>query len=199
MPPRRLLAKMKQGQRRRKGVACRDSLRRWRLTLGFTFVSPFSSPLPYEIWRAAGGWGRLYRARVRQERVLARITARVITPGSSGGRGVTFNRFDALHGPENEAVDATRSSALPAFAINLPEFAQILHCLNVAFPGFGLPRVKFEVKQIRGREKGWFDFSSERTRTADGACDKSPLARKMSADNRPLSLRPISDSRRVSK
>ena len=144
---------------------------------------------------SSGRMGRLYRARVRvrQERVLARITARVITPGSSGG--------------ESHSTDSTRFTVRrmrllmrrEAFAINLPEFAQILHCLNVAFPGFGLPRVKFEVKQIRGREKGWFDFSSERTRTADGACDKSPLARKMSADNRPLSLRPISDSRRVSK
>ena len=129
-PPRRLLVKMKQGQRRRrKGVACRDSLRRWRLTLGFTFVSPFSSPLPYEIWRAAGGWGRLYGARVRQERVLARITARGITPGSSGGRGVTFNRFDALHGPENEAVDATRSVC--------HKFTRI--CANSAVSQHGFP------------------------------------------------------------
>ena len=38
-----------------------------------------------------------------------------------------------------------------ALAINLPEFAQILHCLNMAFLGFGLHQVEFEVKQIEAK------------------------------------------------
>ena len=37
-----------------------------------------------------------------------------------------------------------------ALAINLPEFAQILRCLNMAFLDFGLHQVEFEVKQIEG-------------------------------------------------
>ena len=70
-------------------------------------------PLPYEIWRVKEGRKDrmgVERTEGRRERVLARITARVITPGTSGA-GVTFNRFDALHGPENEAVDAMILSA----------------------------------------------------------------------------------------
>ena len=51
-----------------------------------------------------------------------------------------------------------------AFAINLPEFAQILRCLNMAFLGFGLHQVEFEVKQIEGERKGALIFQ----RTVDG-------------------------------
>ena len=80
--------------------------------------------------RDSGDYIGRARVRVRQERVLARITARVITPGSSGGRGVTFNRFDALHGPENEeAVDATRSAC--------HKFTRI--CANSALSQHGFP------------------------------------------------------------
>ena len=50
-----------------------------------------------------------------------------------------------------------------ALAINLPEFAQILRWLNMAFLDFGLHQVEFEVKQIGAKVR--FDFSSER-RTA---------------------------------
>ena len=84
-----------------------------------------------------------------------------------------------------------------ALAINLPEFAQILRCLNMAFLDFGL-QVEFEVKQIGAKVR--FDFSSER-RTA--AMERVIKARSLGKCPRiivlSLSLRPISDSRRVSK
>ena len=69
--------------------------------------------LPYEIWRAKEGrkeGGE--RDRERGRNAFWRALQLGSLRRDRRARGVTFNRFDALHGPENEAVDAMRFSAL---------------------------------------------------------------------------------------